>query len=83
MNSDETIYNEIRTYLDDELGLDIAENGDDHMIFENGVDSIEVIKLVLFLEQQFSIRIDSTVTTLDSFANVNAIAQTVITAKSK
>lgn len=72
----------VRTYLEDELGLDMDQRDNNTAIFGDELDSIEVIKLIMFLEQTYGIRIDATVTTLENFASVNAISKTVAVSQS-
>jgi acyl carrier protein len=60
-------------------GLDPDEIGDDQAIFGEGLglDSVDALELVLGLETEFGIKVESDEMRRESFASVNALADFV------
>ena len=57
-------------------GLDPEDIGDDQTIFGEGLglDSVDALELVLALETEFGIKVESDEMRRESFASVNALA---------
>lgn len=51
---------------------------DDDALFDSGIlDSLALIKLLTFIEEQFSVSIDMSDITMDKFATLNDIVATI------
>lgn len=74
------IVERLRRFFFDEMGFDASEIGDDEPIFGNHLDSIEIVKLIMFIEEEFSVKLPPYDVNLESFATVNQIAAVVHTA---
>ncbi len=67
----------IREYLVDEMGLE-TDIGDNESLFSNKLlDSIDILKLIIFLEQKFSIKFNPLDISLDVFDSISKIATAV------
>ncbi len=73
----EQIVERLRRFFFDELGFDTSEVGDDEPIFGNHLDSIEIVKLIMFIEEEFSIKLPPYDVNLDTFATFNQIGAIV------
>lgn len=73
----EQIVEVLRRFFFDELGFDTSEVGDDEPIFGNHLDSIEIVKLIMFIEEEFSIKLPPYDVNLDTFATFNQIGAVV------
>lgn len=71
---------QLKTYITTELitgSLDAPLTADTPLI-ENGIlDSLGIFKLLSFIEEQFSIRVDPTEIVYENFASLNTIQQMI------
>lgn len=66
----------LRTYLSQRLGTDSLHDDDD--IFASGlVNSLFAMELVLFVEAEFSIKIENEDLHMDSFRTISALADLI------
>lgn len=69
--SDHNIRQTILTFLEQFIDVDVA---DDEDLFASGlVNSLFAMQLVLFVEKEFSIKVDNEDLDLDNFRSVSAI----------
>jgi len=69
---------QITKYLTDELGVDEESLKGDTPIFSAGlIDSMEMVNLLLYLETQFSIKLDAIMVSLEDLDTVNSITSLV------
>jgi acyl carrier protein len=69
--SDHNIHQTILTFLEQFIDVDVA---DDEDLFASGlVNSLFAMQLVLFVEKEFSIKVDNEDLDLDNFRSVSAI----------
>jgi len=73
----EQIVERLRRFFFDELGFDASEIGDDEPIFGNHLDSIEIVKLIMFIEEEFSVKLPPYDVNLDTFATFSQIGAVV------
>ena len=72
----------IREYLADEMDppLEPTEIADDYRLIEmGGLDSMAILQLVSFLEDEFELELDNDDLVLDNFETVGAIVELVKT----
>lgn len=69
---------EIKKFIIDTLMFGEGSLEDDDQLFEKGIiDSLGFIKLLTFIEKQFSVNIEMSEVTMDKFATVNDIAKII------
>ena len=76
--TDDTIANAVRSWLVDELFFGDPtpiEDGED--LFELGLDSLGITRLVVFLERRFSVRIPDSEVVADHVRSVRALVALV------
>ena len=74
----ETNLNTIREFVVDELMDDPLDVADDDRLFEQGlIDSMNLVRLLGFLEETFSIKIPVSMVTDDNLASIEAMAKLV------
>ena len=56
---------------------DFDLNDDDNIIEESIIDSTEILKIILFLEEMYDIKVENDEIKLDHFNSVNAICDFV------
>lgn len=72
------IKQKVMNYLQNDCGVDVSKIDCETSLFKSAIlDSIDIIKLVVFIEKSFNIRVDVFEIGLDSFESVNAIANYV------
>lgn len=64
----------IQDYINNELTKGQTVTADTDLLMTNAVDSIGVMRLVAYLEEQFSIRINPADVTINNFRSVDLIA---------
>lgn len=66
----------IRSYLDNEVGLDtVAIESTNQKLFTDGhLSSMDILNLVLFIEGEFGIRVNSLDISVENFDCVNTMA---------
>jgi len=70
---DQILYDQISTFFSERLNLNISTPAED--LFETGVlDSLAFVDLVMYLEQQFDIRISTDEMEPDNFRSIAKIA---------
>ncbi|HXI42661.1 MAG TPA: acyl carrier protein [Bryobacteraceae bacterium] len=70
---DEILYHQIAAFFSERLNLTVSSPAED--LFETGVlDSLAFVDLVMYLEQQFDIRISTDEMEPDNFRSVATIA---------
>lgn len=80
MTEKNIIEQKILNYLQNDCGVDFSKIDSDTSLFKSSIlDSIDIIKLVVFVERTFNIRVDVFEIGLDSFESVNAITHYVNT----
>jgi acyl carrier protein len=68
----------IQHFLRDDCGVDINRINHDTSLFKSAIlDSIDIIKMVVFIETNFAIKVDVFEIGLDSFESINAMANYV------
>lgn len=78
MTEQAIIEQKIMNYLQNDCGVDVSKIDCGTSLFKSAIlDSIDIIKLVVYIEQHFNIRVDVFEIGLDSFESVNAIANYV------
>jgi acyl carrier protein len=66
----------VNTFLEEELGADLSEVGDDSPLFSAGiVDSFGLVNLMMFLEGEGGFRINPVDVNLDNLDTVNRIVE--------
>ncbi|MEO5376956.1 MAG: acyl carrier protein [Magnetococcus sp. DMHC-6] len=69
-----TIEKNIKQFLSEEMGVDLAEVGSDGTLFTSGLlDSMDVIRLIEFLETQIKNRISPLDVSLEQFDSLSRI----------
>jgi len=64
----------LREFLDKECGISEDQYDDDTFLFTGGLlDSMDILKLVAFLEETFDLKVNSFSVTLDSLDTLNII----------
>lgn len=72
----ESTHSKIRAFLSQSFRTDSLQ--DDADIFAGGfVNSLFAMQLVLFVENEFAIKIDNEDLTIDNFRTINALAQLI------
>ena len=68
--------NELIRYLTEEIHLDEGEtiSADDELLMSGKVDSVNVMRLVAFVEYMFGVEVPAEDVTLETFQSVTAIA---------
>lgn len=67
----------IRQYLIDEMGLDDDIEDDEPLFSNKRLDSIDVLRLIVFLEKTFNIKYNPLDVSLESFDTISKISATV------
>jgi methoxymalonate biosynthesis acyl carrier protein len=77
--TDRTIIEQkIKNYLQFDCSIDISKIDCDTSLFKSSIlDSIDIIKMVVFIEKSFNVRVDVFEIGLDSFESINAITNYV------
>jgi len=76
----ETIINDIRNYFDNDVGVDVSNLGLDDKILGELVDSIEVVKLVMFIEQHFNLKLPPFKVNIEQFATLQQMSDVIVEA---
>jgi len=62
----------------EDLGLDIQNIDDDEQLIDEGIlDSLEILKLLSFLDEEFNIAIPAEKVNLENFKNLNTICEMI------
>ena len=69
---------QLREYLDDEIGIDLSSVGDDDKLLDGTLDSLEIVKLIGFIEKQLKIKIPPFRVSEESFASIRSITNLVL-----
>jgi acyl carrier protein len=70
-----TGYNELMSFLRDELAIDVGSISEDTPLFSSGIiDSFSLVSLMTYLEQEAQITILPADVTLDNFDSVSKIS---------
>jgi acyl carrier protein len=73
-----TIEQNIINFLQNDCGVDTSKIENDTSLFKSAIlDSIDIIKIVVFIESNFGIKVDVFEIGLDSFESINAMANYV------
>jgi acyl carrier protein len=65
----------IRTYLQNDLGVDLASLADDAPLFTSGaIDSFALLELMAFLESEFHAKIELANLTIEQLDTIDALA---------
>jgi len=82
MNS-ESVQEQIHHYIRDELGDGITFDRDANLIRQGVIDSMGVMKLIVFLEKRFGIEIKLEEITAENFETLNHISRLVENSREK
>lgn len=64
----------LRTFLEDELGADLAEVENDTLLFSSGIiDSFALVNMMMFLETEGGFRISPTEVNLENLDSIDRI----------
>lgn len=64
----------LRTFLEDELGADLAEVDNDTLLFSSGIiDSFALVNMMMFLETEGGFRISPTEVNLENLDSIDRI----------
>ncbi|MBC1512034.1 phosphopantetheine-binding protein [Listeria booriae] len=67
----------LRKKLSEELVIDIEEIPNDYALIAAGIDSINVVLLIISLEEEFGIEFPEEVINGESFSTINEIEKTI------
>jgi acyl carrier protein len=82
MNS-ESVQEQIHQYIQEELNDGIVFDRDANLIQQGLIDSMGVMKLIVFLEKRFDIEIELEEITAENFETLNLISNLVVCTQEK
>lgn len=66
--------NELREFIEESLGVDVAEVENDSPLFSSGViDSASLVELIVFVEAEGGVKFDPDDVTLDNLDSIDQI----------